>query len=201
VIHNTEYWINFYNTGDVSMDPSPFAIWVSKYLDLRDHSIVDLGTGNGRDARFFESLGCSVIGVDTCENENYLGSNLQVVDATRCVSFHADIYYARFFIHSLEEQALDLLLQSLSSTMTLESRLCIETRSSYGITDDSASETWFQSSVGTEHFRCLYSLPYLYEKISKHFVIEYALECKDLAPYNGEDPTIIRMIVRKKIGE
>ena len=82
--------------------------------------------------------------------------------------------------------------------MHKESYIFIETRSSKGITDTEKSETNFRSKIGEEHFRMLYSIDYLSDKIKKNFNISFSTEDKGLAPFRGEDPYVIRMILSKR---
>ena len=57
--------------------------------------------------------------------------------------------------------------------------LVAETRSTKGVTNEAKSKTFFKSSIGKEHFRMLYSLEYLFNKLSSNFYVSYIEECND----------------------
>ena len=81
--------------------------------------------------------------------------------------------------------------------MPKESYIFLETRSSKDITDNERSETNFQSTIGSAHYRMLYSYNYLSIKFKKYFSVFFSIEDKGLATFRGEDPYIIRMVLTK----
>ena len=82
--------------------------------------------------------------------------------------------------------------------MPSDSSIFIETRSSRDIVEGEKGETNFRSKIGTEHFRMLYARDYLEKKFKKYFDVPYCVESRGLAPFQGEDPYIIRMILTHK---
>jgi tellurite methyltransferase len=193
---NNEYWINFYNKGIAPENHSLFAQFVSSRIHS-SKKIVDLGCGNGRDCKYLESLGHEVVGIDKFNQANYLGKdfiNQDVLD----LNIKSEVYYSRFFIHTLTENHCDVLLKNISTLMDENSLFFMETRSTKNITDEAKSETYFKSSIGEEHFRMLYSLEYLFNKLSKHFSVSYIEESDSFAPFNGESPFIIRAVLYSK---
>jgi len=87
-------------------------------------------------------------------------------------------------------------MKNILKYMKENSYIFIETRSSRGITKEEKKETNFKSSIGDAHFRMLYSLKYLVKKFDA-FNIIYSRESSGLAPFRGDDPYIIRMILGK----
>lgn len=199
---NKSYWDEFYKSNKDLNKESDFARFVLADLEKRNENLesirmVDLGCGNLRDTKYFHNNGINIEGVDlsfnlsdpsiTTYNDSVLNVDLQKYN----------VFYARFFVHSIKEDILDELLNKISS----ESEnfiFYIETRSSKGITNDKKSITFFKSSIGDKHYRYLYSKSYLEEKLKPLFNVEYLIEDKDIAIYKEENPYCLRVILKSK---
>jgi hypothetical protein len=197
---NKSYWDEFYKSNKDLNKESDFARFVLADLEKRNENLesirmVDLGCGNLRDTKYFHNHGVNIEGVDlsfnlsdpsiTTYNDSVLNVDLQKYN----------VFYARFFVHSIKEEILDELLNKIKS----ESKnfiFYIETRSSKNITNDKKSITFFKSSIGDKHYRYLYSKSYLEEKLKPLFNIEYMLEDNDLAIYKEENPYCIRVTLK-----
>tara|TARA_B100000686_G_scaffold296809_1_gene328651 strand:+ start:817 stop:1491 length:675 start_codon:yes stop_codon:yes gene_type:complete len=202
---NNDYW-NYFYKSDISKSLighskfSEFALMAMKKILYADRmgkniTLLDIGCGNGRDLYYLRENGIDAHGIDlnSCDNSLYITH-----ENALNISETYDVYYLRFFVHTLWESQLDELLDNISNLMHKESYIFIETRSSKGITDTEKSETNFRSKIGEEHFRMLYSIDYLSDKIKKNFNINFSTEDKGLAPFRGEDPYVIRMILSKR---
>jgi len=189
---NLNYWKEFYSHGEPPTRPSSFAQFVNSKIENKDATIIDVGCGNGRDTQFFEENGLKAIGIDLVQSENFLGTSFQAANATEQIP-NGDIIYCRFFIHALTEAEFDSFLQCIKSQRR-PMVLFIETRSTNGISSKEKCETYFKSGIGTEHFRMLYSLPYLFKKLSQYFEITFMEESNNFSPFRGENPYLIRMI-------
>ena len=192
------YWNSAYKNLEIPNTPSSFAKFINTKL-YAPVTIIDLGCGNGRDSIYFESFNHTVISVDSSDSINFLGNteNFHIIDICD-IDIEADLYYARFFIHAIHESKFDILLKNLLSIMPSDAKFVFETRSTTCISDLQKQETNFKSSVGTEHFRMLYSTEYLKNKLSKDFNIEYLIETNNVAQYKSDNPYVIRGIVTKK---
>ena len=62
----SEYWSQFYLSQPQSQFPSPFAQYCATKLSA-GQTILEIGCGNGRDARFFAKAGFQVVGIDKSE--------------------------------------------------------------------------------------------------------------------------------------
>lgn len=192
---NENYWNEFYKGGDPPKNYSSFAKFISETIS-KDKTILDVGCGNGRDTRFLEVMGYDVVGFDLVNVDNFLGSNFIKGDASMSIP-KKDVYYCRFFLHTLTEDVMDKFLDNVCKTSPY-STIVIETRSTKGITYEDKSETNFKSSIGEEHFRMLYSMKYLFNKLEKKFDISYIHESNEFSVYNGESPYLIRVIAKPK---
>ena len=57
------HWDEYYKQDDIPSFPSPFAEYVAEKLSAQK-TILEVGCGNGRDAKFFASQGHLVTGLD-----------------------------------------------------------------------------------------------------------------------------------------
>ena len=188
---NKKYWEEFYSKETAPLDCSNFAKFISSKFD-NSSSILDVGCGNGRDTSYFEHLGYNIEGLDLAPVPSFLGQSFIQGDVTQTLPVK-DIYYCRFFLHALDEITLDKFLTNIVKTSP-GSILVAETRSTKGVTDEAKSETFFKSPIGKEHFRMLYSLEYLFNKLSSNFYVSYIEECNTFSPYKNESPYLIRTI-------
>lgn len=194
---NKSYWDNFYKTNTPPITPSDFAKFVAKDTSS-DMSLVDVGCGNGRDTQYFDSIGYDAIGLDLSNPSNFLGKNFTQSNVVKDPLPNKNIYYCRFFIHSLNEEDTDIFLKKLSKIPSL-SALYIETRSTKGIDNNKLKlETNFKSPIGEKHFRMLYSTEYIFNKISNLFYIPYIEESNQFSIYKNESPYLIRIKALKK---
>ena len=192
------YWDNFYEKRNLEIQhPSDFAKYVFNDLSDNQKKIIDIGCGNGRDSLYFEENGHKVIGLDKSNVKNYLGSNFRCVDVTK-ENISGDVYYARFFIHTLTEKQLDSFLSVLNEKMTEKDIFFIETRSTKNISNEDKTETNLKLTEGEAHFRMLYSLNYLINKLSKYFTILFSEESDSFAIHKSEKPFVIRIKATKK---
>jgi hypothetical protein len=107
----------------------------------------------------------------------------------------------RFFLHTLEEEKLDILMTNIHECMGNDSHIFIETRSVKGVTDKEREETFFKSSIGEAHFRMLYSLNYLEDKFKDKFTILFSEESDEFAPFKNEKPYVIRLVMKKNLDQ
>lgn len=191
------YWDKFYQKQNFNLkNPSDFAKYVCREIDS-NKKIIDIGCGNGRDALYFENQGHHVIGLDKSKFSNYLGANFKSLDVTK-KNIEGEVYYARFFIHTLTEKQLESFLEVLFEKMKEGNLLFIETRSTTNISNDEKMETYFKLTEGDAHFRMLYSKNYLQKKISKYFKIISSEESDSFAIHKSEKPFVIRIKATKK---
>lgn len=196
---NKKYWDEFYKKEYVTRNQTNFAEYILNYIKKNEIEgpLLDIACGNGRDSIFFSKNGLETTGID-------LSIDLESNDFTfiRENMFTYDyegynIFYLRFVVHSLKEAELDTLIEKFSKIKT-PYHIFIETRSSKGITNEEKSETNFSSSIGSEHFRMLYSKEYLDEKLSKYFKIMSSTEDKNIAIYKTDNPYCLRYILTNK---
>tara|TARA_R110001599_G_scaffold349453_1_gene577836 strand:- start:2118 stop:2696 length:579 start_codon:yes stop_codon:yes gene_type:complete len=191
---NKEYWQEFYKNDLEPNNGSSFSKFVLSHLDPHEQ-LLDLGCGNGKDTYYFLKNQIRAIGIDNNEflsKEHFIiGDVLQ--NLQKCQN-----YYLRFFIHAIEEEYFDCILEEVHRISDKGTKVFIETRSTEGITQEDKLLHNFKSGVGEEHFRMLYNCSYLEEKIEKKFSIFHLEESYGLSPFNGRDPCLIRICCVKE---
>ena len=192
-----DYWDKFYKEKNFKIKKqSDFAEYVQNTIP-KNSKIIDIACGNGRDSIYFEKNGHDVIGVDFCNNINFLGSKFEVLDVTTKIT-SGDIYYARFFLHAITEKKMDRFLLLLSNKIKKNNLVFFETRSAKNILNQEKGETFLKLSEGEEHFRMLYSEKYLKNKVKKYFKVDYIEESNLFAMHKEEKPFIIRIKCSKR---
>lgn len=202
---NTDYWEKFYKEGTSKslLENSDFSKFVLHYIQqklssmdsISEKTLLDIGCGNGKDTFYLRENGINSFGIDmNCDLEPPYFERKDALD----ISEAYDYYYMRFFLHTIEENQMDKLMDNILTIMKEDSYIFIETRSTLGITSEDKKETNFKSGIGEAHFRMLYSLDYLTNKFRNKFIIVNSEESKGLAIFKGMDPYIIRMVLRKK---
>jgi SAM-dependent methyltransferase len=131
-----DHWNKFYKSNEVDRlsPPSQFAAFVIGEAPAQA-VVIDMGCGSGRDSMFFASQGYPVIGIDAyvsaiehCKevahkndlNARFIQSEIQSsgwVDAVQSDSMYKAIsdlvFYARFFLHAITEDAENELLDAV----------------------------------------------------------------------------------------
>lgn len=208
---DSNYWDNYYNHLNKSrtkiMPPSQFAAFCCGELINKDiNFLVDIAAGDGRDTIFFANQGFKVFSLDkSCKSVKLLNEesinhpNVEVlkIDATidkLPQSSNLDLaiaYYARFFIHALEEAYLAKFFINLSRTMKSSDYFFVEYRNEKD--KNLHKET-------PEHFRKFYK-----SKFIKSLGLKNGLDCiyevngKGFSKWKNDDASISRQIFIKKV--
>jgi len=209
--NTTNYWDQFYekNHSFVSK-PSTFAQFVKDYIDtsndvLTDKKLIDMGCGNGRDMMYFKSCGAVVTGLDMsheiCSKLSQDGLDVRLGSMTTYDYSGYDVYYSRFGLHALDTyDEIKQFIKNLADRMSEDSILFIETRSIKGTEFENKDyhEHNFVSGIGGMHKRILMSMAHLIDLCNDNDLFaEYRIESNGLSVFKGEDPWLIRLVLRR----
>ena len=179
------YWENFYKNNSLTKKPSDFCKYVCETFDLRELTVLDLCSGNGRDSYYLASQSKKVVAVDQAVKIKNL-YNL-VCFKEKISNFFLnnkdddfDLTYCRFGIHSIEEEEEDIILQNSRF-------IAFEFRSDK---DDSYKQDHYRRKINGNKF--------LTKIIHFGFEVCYYKEAKNLAVFKEQDPYIIRIIAKKR---
>lgn len=206
---DSNYWENFYSRQNVELRPSLFANYVDSILDKEKKNIVELGCGNGRDAIFFANEGYNVNAIDQCKSEIAF-LQTQYVKLTnlkfRCEDFtnlnneKFDVIYSRFTLHSINKVQEKRVLEWSYRNLNEGGLFCIEVRGQkneiYKLGKQVENEE--DAYIYDDHYRRFLNFDTLCNDLKNlGFNIVFAAEEKGFAPFNGQDETYIRVVVRK----
>ena len=116
-VKNKNYWNNYYKLKENNINPSNFALFVSKKFVKKDSFILDVGSGDGRDSFYLRKKAKHVLGVDLSNvviKKNKLKSkrldfnnikfkNLSSNHLYKIQNKKINFIYARFFVHAINE--------------------------------------------------------------------------------------------------
>ena len=129
IINDLNYWNFYYNKESKIIKESNFAALIKKKILTNKLNILEIGTGNGRDAFYFSKFSNSVIAIDQSSiaiNKSRLKVKKLHIKNLLFKKLHVDnilkvknknkinLIYARFFIHSINLKKENLLLNNLS---------------------------------------------------------------------------------------
>jgi len=202
-----EYWNSYY--ADHPEDtPSPFAQYVmERYLKDRRGYLVDFGCGNGRDSLYFAKNGLCVLGMDASgvaveQLKKRSGKNPRFIagdfSSYRYDEGSPDFVYCRFSIHAIDAEQQAQFLQNAEDCLGAGSILMIEVRSVNDALYGKGTAAGKNAFIYGGHYRRFIEIPELQaDLILSGFNILEAEESTDFAPYNGESPSVIRIIAKK----
>ena len=221
-----KYWETFYKNLTEQLEPSSFSIFVFRYithtLNISAYNklkLLDIGCGNGRDLLYFKQNDYQVCGLDesiiACNNIRNYNIKCYNQSILEPIKEKFDIYYCRFVIYILDYYDIEKCFQNLYDSMSDNSVLFIETRSTKGenksildMTEQELNlyynepdyiEYEFNSVLGTKHKRTLLNFKHLREIYLKNkFVALYAAESAGWSIYKKEDPVLIRLLLKKQ---
>ncbi len=208
---NKHYWDDFYKHKH-RIIPSQFCVCVLTELN-REASVVELGSGNGRDSLYFASKGCSVTSMDLsheaisqsnkrAEAEGLNGTRFfqgdltskkdisRTVDHARKSNENQPItFYSRFVMHSLDDEQEQAFLKVMGHCVKAGEHIYFEFRSAEDAALDKHFGGHFRRYVNTETFKKRLS--------DEGFKIEYEIIGQGMAKYKEEDPFVARFIAKK----
>jgi SAM-dependent methyltransferase len=204
---NEVHWRRFYQQQDLD-EASSFARSVVDRIPA-DATVLEFGCGSGRDTVFFARSGRTAVGADLSReavdraeaakgSANVDRARFEVLDVSspecvaRFVARHAHptgtvAVYLRFFLHSVEESAEDVLLSALVDALPGGFHLYAEFRTTQ---DEHLPKAY------SDHDRRYIDEQLFAAKLRDRygFEIEHLEAGRGLSPYRGEDPHLARVI-------
>lgn len=205
----TDYWNTYYKTKKKQVTvPSQFAAFaIQEFGNQEDTIIIDLGCGDGRDSYFFSSHGFQTIGIDgSLEAINNCKQNFnhELLDFF-CYDIEEQslyekikeiitsqnkklVFYSRFFLHAINDNQQNILLNSLKKIKDNESLCFFEFRT---------NRDEFQEKTTSTHYRRYISPTKFTSDIMKiGFDVLYFTEGFGYAKYKNDDAHVARFICK-----
>jgi len=184
--------------------PTDFAVYCMQYLPPKSH-IVDLCCGNGRDTVLFGQHGTAAAGIDSCPQAIALAKQYAAQHISRCMFVCSDLLdgaalyrmagvaYARFAFHAITDAEQATLLRLLVNLLQSPAMLMIEARS--------AGEGAGHCETHDGHYRRLLDRQQLHDELRENnFVIEHSAEAQGWATHGTDDPTVLRIVAKRRKG-
>lgn len=211
-LNDLTYWNNFYKT-DVKLNKnSNFASLIKNKFLKKKMKVLEIGTGNGRDAFYFSNYVKSIIAIDqskTIINENkskskklkiknlhfYKCSVNQIKKIKKKNSLN--FIYARFFLHSINAKKEDLLLKNLSKYNKINPLIAFEFRTDLDkLMKKGKKLSKFERY--TDHYRRFINVPSFEKKLFNYgFKIIYKKTGINLSKTKNDNPHLCRIIFCK----
>ena len=207
------HWNKFYK-GFESSTPSQFCVSIIADLELGE-VIVELGSGNGRDALFFASQGFTTVAIDLSKVAvTKCQKHLEAREIRQCLFIEGDItdketvekvvaearvkaptgtlvFYSRFVIHSLDDAQQGAFLRALYNCTNPGDVAYFEFRS----TDDAVLEKHY----GDHYRRYVDTNLFVQELIDlTNFYPIYSITGQGMARFKAEDPVVSRIIAQRR---
>ena len=201
---NINYWNNFYK-NKINMLPTQFAVFVANEYPEKNN-VIDFGCGSGRDTLFLAKFYKKVIGIDA--SSEIIARNKKLKNSNKNITFLLNdlskenvlvdllnnelgqiencIFYARFFIHAVDEDTENKLL-NLYKICKSNNLLALEFRTS--------KDENLKKQFGN-HYRRFIDLNNLIDKVQNlKLRVKYLVEGQGYAKYKVDDAYVARLIV------
>jgi len=197
------HWDEYYKKDNIPDYPSPFAEYVANKLS-NQQTILEVGCGNGRDAKFLASQGHLVTGLDRsveaielCKklysNESlgfFLGT---IIDIAKINKKKYDLIYSRFVIHAMSLHEEIKTLNMSHKLLNKDGQFFVECRS---INDPLSRKGDILSKTERieGHYRRFIILEEFKQRLVQvGFKIMQSIESDGLAKFGEDDPVVIRI--------
>ena len=212
-INDLSYWNKFYKIKDKRILSSNFAKFIKKKIINKKSNILEIGTGNGRDAFYFSKYCKSVIAIDQSKiairNNRLRAKQLVIKNLTfKSLSLNnfikikkknlINLIYARFFIHSVNQKKENFFLKKLIDFNNQKPLIVLEFRT----TKDKLMKKGKKISKFeryTDHYRRFIETKKFEKKIKDMgFIIIYKKLGINLSKTKNDNPHLCRIIFKKK---
>lgn len=209
------YWRKFYNQHghdrDIIQQSSFASFCQNDFFNNKQLNIIELGSGNGRDAMFFLRYNHNIIALDQStdileEKKNKLAKNDKKKITIKNVDFvtenyekydNVDVFYSRFTIHSINKEEEIVLVSKIYNNLKDGGLFCVEVRT----TKDALFGTGEQlsdSEYYTDHYRrFIDSNIFLRKMMDLNFKLRYFTEKDNLSIYKNDNPVLMRIVLEK----
>ena len=197
------HWDEYYKKDNIPDYPSPFAEYVANKLS-NQQTILEVGCGNGRDAKFLASQGHLVTGLDRSAEaielckKLYSDDSLEfffgtITDIAKINKKKYDLIYSRFVIHAMSLNEEIKTLNMSHKLLNKNGQFFVECRS---INDPLSRKGDILSNTERieGHYRRFIILEEFKQRLVQvGFKIMQSIESDGLAKFGEDDPVVIRI--------
>jgi tellurite methyltransferase len=211
-----DYWEKYYqNHGKDSgiSNHSSFADFCYSDFFRNNHNIkniVELGSGNGRDAIYLANKGYKVVAIDQSPSGNsveidnmessvsgeFISISEDFINYDYSLINDIDVFYSRFTMHAISKNDESELLPKILKYLKVGGLFCIEVRTTkdpiFGVGKDCGDNAFI-----TDHYRrFIDSQEFLRLMLPKYELIFFK-ESNNLSIYKDDNPVLMRIILKK----
>lgn len=208
---NKHFWENHYKEF-TNLSPSAFCLHcMDKVLSEHD-TLIELGSGNGRDGLELAHTVNKYIGFDSCPTaidlfgkaieQSSLSPEKVILKVGDFTSFDFNqllsnriAIYGRFSLHAIDYASQSRLLNNLELLNTSDWICMIEARTIadelYGVGTEVGKHEFV-----TDHYRRFIDPKEFLSQILERFEVSYFEVSKGFAMYKGDDPTVMRIVFK-----
>ena len=197
------HWDEYYKKDNIPDYPSPFAEYVANKLS-NQQTILEVGCGNGRDAKFLASQGHLVTGLDRSGEAIELCKKLYsveslefffgtITDIAKINKKKYGLIYSRFVIHAMSLNEEIKTLNMSHKLLNKDGQFFVECRS---INDPLSRKGDILSNTERieGHYRRFIILEEFKQRLVQvGFKIIKTIESNGLAKFGKDDPVVIRI--------
>ena len=213
---NKAYWDNYYQQHGkdkgISKHSSYAQFCLDNFFTGKKLNIVELGSGNGRDAIFLARHGHNVVAID--QSTTAIDIEKQSLNAKVAQYLHPkaldfiqedytqyekiDAFYSRFTIHSITKNDEEILLPNVYNALRINGLFCIEVRTTndplYGVGKACGENTFIADN---HKRRFIDSKVFRAEASALGFKELYYIEENNLSIYKDDNPVLMRIVLQK----
>ena len=209
-MNDNKYWNSYYSLNSTFLKPSNFAIFAKKFIK-KDNIILEIATGNGRDAFYLKkfckkvyAIDNSKIAIDKNKNKikklnikNLYFKKMSVSNLNKLVNISKiNFIYARFFLHSIDQKKENLLLKNFFKIFNSKTLMALEFRTNKDVLMKSGKKI-SKNERYTDHYRRFINVNTFQKKILKNNgKIIYKKSGLNLSKTKTENPHLCRMIIQ-----
>ena len=210
------YWNNYYrvhaNNKNI-VEPSSFAKFcLNNFFSKKKLNIVELGSGNGRDALFFAHHKHSVVAID--QSLSGIETKMQKLDnkiksllKPKVSNFiqedytkydNIDVFYSRFTIHSITKKDEIILLKKVYKSLINNGLFCIEVRTIKDPLYGKGASYGKNTFIFNKHKRRFIDANVFRKQVlNLGFRELYFVEKNNLSIHKNDNPVLMRIILTK----
>ncbi|MBH10751.1 MAG: hypothetical protein CMG74_10460 [Candidatus Marinimicrobia bacterium] len=210
-----KYWNKYYkNHGkDVELiSASSFAQFCIKRFLKDKKTILELGSGNGRDAFYFLTKGHKVIALDQSHiglevdykldkfesiRSNIILKSCDFVKEDFSQFGSIDVFYSRFTLHAINNDDEKTLISKIYDSMNKNGMLLIEARTINDPLFGKGNQVGKNEFVTDHYRRFINSNKFISKALSIGFKLKYFNEQNGLSIYKDDDPVLMRVLLEK----
>ena len=203
-----KYWNSYYDFKNHNNKPSNFALFINKKYINKDTVLLDVGSGDGRDAFYFNKKAKYVVGIDKsnvvikknklkAKKLNLKKINFKNISSNKLIKINnmkINFIYARFFLHAINEKNENIFLKSLIKNFNSGILIALEFRTTKDVLRKKGKKISINERL-TDHYRRFIDINNFKKKLEKmKFKILYTKSGINLSKSPNDNPHLCRIV-------